>query len=1081
MGLRMRAGGSSRCGSPLGDLRRERAFPRLARFVVGADPSPAFRALAGVVAAVIVAGGAQAQTLTFKVPRQPAAEGVAALGRQADIQILITDAAAQGRVTNAVAGRHSPRQALALLLAGTGLKAQPLDGRTWVVIVEPATPAPKASTRLAIPDTPVLLPELLVEGARSLNTGVRRTADDSRPYVVFTAQDIERSGAVNLETFFRDQLGANAAIGTADQNGDTVRGLTGVNLRGLTPFSTLVLIDGRRAPSPNNGSGVLMQPTLVGLPLASIQRIEVLASSTSGIYGANAAGGVVNIILKRDYEGLEVTTSWSDVVEGSAPEARIDVQGGKAFDEGRTRVSFSASWTRRDALARGDRDFSVRARALAAETTPDYWATRTAPPLGATANIRSASGSALQLDPAWGGGALGSAFTSLPKGYRGLALDGVDTLVRNAGSYNLALADNAAGAGATLTTGARNLGGYVTLRQDITPTLSVYGELAASRSEEFIYSNGVPSIVTLDADAPNNPFQQAIQVAVPHTGADVRLPTLFHDRRVGAGLVLQLGHDWKASLDLSASRSRLSIRDSFAPVDAATWQALNDGGLDVLRDLALYPLTYAYETGYGVVRLPSISTSREAAVRLGGPLPLNLPGGRAAATLSAQHIEQVLGDSIVVSATSFTLTPWRAQTTDSLYAEARLPLLSAHNGVPMVRGLELQVAGRLDRYVGEGADAQINCAAAKGELALLAAEACARPGQTAARGRAVKSHFDPAYSLKWDLGGGVTMRASWATGYLPPYLSELVPKRGGLALVNVRDPLRGREVVGTPLGEGYGLLQGDDLVGGGNPDVDPQLTTSRSIGLVVEPWRDRRLRVSIDWTGIVTTGAYYTPVAILLSGGTMEGQATFENYLRRYPERIKRGLASDGYAVGPIIGVDVSTANASRFETESIDVAVSRASHALGGELELSATGNWLTKLTYQTFDWTPAYDHAGVASAGFSAGFPILGGLAFRANASAVWSKGRMSIGWRGRYVGGYYLRQDHAVVALQGANRIPSQTYHDLFARFEVKDGLLLDLGVNNVLNRAPPLDLTVNGSNSRAGDSRRAVYRVALTQRF
>lgn len=1024
---------------------------------------------------------AHAQVLSFKIPRKPAAEGVAALARQADIQVLITDTAALTRVTNPVSGNHTPEQALEILLAGTGLKARALGGQTWAIVAEAAVAAPPATARRPDPDTPVLLPELLIEGAHTLNTGIPRSADDSQPYVVFTASDIVQSGAMSLETFFRDRLGSDVSVGTAEQNGDTVRGLSAVNLRGLGAASTLVLVDGRRLAPGVNGSGLLIQPTLVGFSQASIERVEVLASSASGIYGANAAGGVVNIILRRDDHGLEVSTSWSDVVEGSAPEAHVDVNGGRTFNRGKTKVSISGSWSHRDALSRGSRDFGDRARALAALNIPGYWEGQTSPPLGATANILSATGAPLQLDAVFGGATLGSKFTSLPAGYRGVALDGVSGLVANAGRYNLALADNGLGARGTLTTGAHTLGGILTVRHELTPTLSVYGEMAASRAEEFTVSSRVASVVTLAADAPNNPFQQPILVAVPHTGADVRLPTQLRDRRLGVGAVLRLKGAWKASLDLSTTRARIWARDSFPLVDQMTQEALNDGSLDVMRDLVLNPLSYGYETGYGRIRLPSTSTAKEASLRLAGPLPVRMPGGRVRATILAQHIEQGLGDSYVADASSFVFTPWRAQTTDSLYGEVRVPVLGPENRVPFARDLEIQVAGRRDHYVGEGADALITCAAAKGTANLQASEACSRPGINLNRGRTVNSHFDPSYSLRWGVVNGVVLRGSWATGYLPPNLTQLVPAHFDVALVDVRDPLRGNERVGSALGGGYYILRGPDLIGGGNPDIDPQVTTSRSFGAILEPTWTPGLRVSIDWTRIVTRNAYYQPTALLIAGSSATGQAAFEAYLRRYPDRVVRGPASDGYAVGPITGINISTANFGRLSSDSLDATLTYSRPAFGGDVEVSATGTWLLKLGQQQFDGSPVIETQGVATSAFSSGLPVSGGLAFKGTAGLMWSNDRINVGWRARYFDSYYLRQDRAIVALAGSNKIRGQMYHDLFARLEVRERLFLDLGVNNVLNTRPPLDLTVNRSNSRLGDPRGAVYRAALTRRF
>src|SRR4051794_516868 len=85
------------------------------------------------VAAAAVSGAAWAQTKTFDLPAQPAATGAAAFARQADVQVLISAADAQGRRTNAVRGAYSVPEAMNLLLAGTGLAAQVTGASTYTL------------------------------------------------------------------------------------------------------------------------------------------------------------------------------------------------------------------------------------------------------------------------------------------------------------------------------------------------------------------------------------------------------------------------------------------------------------------------------------------------------------------------------------------------------------------------------------------------------------------------------------------------------------------------------------------------------------------------------------------------------------------------------------------------------------------------------------------------------------------------------------------------------------------------------------------------------------------------------------
>ncbi len=140
-------------------------------------------------------------------------------------------------------------------------------------------------------------------GARLLNTDIRRSQDDPQPYVIFERAVIEQSGAVDINDFLKTRLTMSATGGTSAQTTNVAGAVSGVNLRGLGENQTLILIDGRRAAKTSSGFSP-GQPDLNGIPLAAIERIEVLPTTASAIYGGAATGGVVNVVLRRDYSGL---------------------------------------------------------------------------------------------------------------------------------------------------------------------------------------------------------------------------------------------------------------------------------------------------------------------------------------------------------------------------------------------------------------------------------------------------------------------------------------------------------------------------------------------------------------------------------------------------------------------------------------------------------------------------------------------------------------------------------------------------------------------------------------------------------
>src|SRR5262249_12988447 len=140
--------------------------------------------------------------------------------------------------------------------------------------------------------------EILVVGRKTLNTGIRRSEDDPQPYIVFDAKQIQNSQASDLESFLANRLPMNGSIGRSIQSAASLSGnQSNISLRGLGANQTLILVDGRRLLSSYNG-GDFNQGDINGIPLSAIERIEVLPTTASGIYGGGATGGAINIITK---------------------------------------------------------------------------------------------------------------------------------------------------------------------------------------------------------------------------------------------------------------------------------------------------------------------------------------------------------------------------------------------------------------------------------------------------------------------------------------------------------------------------------------------------------------------------------------------------------------------------------------------------------------------------------------------------------------------------------------------------------------------------------------------------------------
>ena len=138
------------------------------------------------------------------------------------------------------------------------------------------------------------------------------------PVSVITREQIERSGALSVSEVLKRAPSANA--GSFDENataGSYTPGAASASLRGLGPQATLVLIDGRRVAPFGFASGG--QTTFVDInqiPIDVVERIEILLDGASAIYGSDAIGGVINVILRHDYNGFQVAGSAGESTHG---------------------------------------------------------------------------------------------------------------------------------------------------------------------------------------------------------------------------------------------------------------------------------------------------------------------------------------------------------------------------------------------------------------------------------------------------------------------------------------------------------------------------------------------------------------------------------------------------------------------------------------------------------------------------------------------------------------------------------------------------------------------------------------------
>lgn len=144
------------------------------------------------------------------------------------------------------------------------------------------------------------------------------------------------------------------------QNGFTV-GQNFVDLFDLGSQRTLTLVNGRRFVSSNTptifGTAGGLQVDLNAIPVALLKTVEIVPLAGAAVYGSDAIAGVVNVILKDDYEGFEFSTQLGTTEEGDANTRQFQVVTGTNFAEGKGNITFAAEFSRQDGLLRTDRPY----------------------------------------------------------------------------------------------------------------------------------------------------------------------------------------------------------------------------------------------------------------------------------------------------------------------------------------------------------------------------------------------------------------------------------------------------------------------------------------------------------------------------------------------------------------------------------------------------------------------------------------------------------------------------------------------------------------------------------------------------
>lgn len=464
-------------------------------------------------------------------------------------------------------------------------------------------------------------------------------------------------------------LGANRAGGTA-QNGaaNATRG-AGINLRGLSTNATLLLYDGKRLP-PQGTQGQFTDPSAI--PSIALGRIEVVADGTSAVYGSDAVAGVVNLILRKDFSGIEVRGRYG-ITEADYYEAQAAVLLGHKWDGGW--IMAAGEYAKNNNLFGSELDFY-------------------------TSDNRSRGGRDLRgTNCAPGTIVAGGVNYAIPTG--GVTSANVGSLV--AGTRNLCEFRDIA----QVIPDQERWSGVAAISQDVTDGVRIFADGFYSRRSGTLLFNP-----TANANVPStNPFfvspvpgATSVTVQTTFLGATGALPNPYWAStwNVSGGVEADLFGDFQGTVYYAQGRSEEvadrrrsginagALNAALADTNPAT--ALNVfGGANNPATLAR--ITDNYFVIEGRTRLEVINA------QLDGSL-FAIPGGNVRIAMGAEHRVEYTYTSLLTgqSASQVRTASDGSRNVDAVFAELFVPIVGADNAAPGLERLNLSLALRHEHY-----------------------------------------------------------------------------------------------------------------------------------------------------------------------------------------------------------------------------------------------------------------------------------------------------------------------------------------------------------------------------------------------
>lgn len=486
----------------------------------------------------------------------------------------------------------------------------------------------------------------------------RVDAEGALPVTTISREQLESSGATTVAEFMRSVSFASAG-NFRPQSGSSAQSYAGIDLRGLGDGRTLVLLDGQRVPvAPMLGEG----GDLNSIPMAMIERVEILTDGASAVYGSDAIAGVVNFITRKDFQGVEVMVGYSNPVNDGGEKREMSAAIGMQGENGRLMAGFGN--TKRNMVYTRQR------------------------PWGQELGVSSYGNNYRTVDA---DGNPTSAWAAIPGGCtaENFWLTDSGTCSYN---FNAVAADEAE---------VENTSLFLRGEYQFTPDWSAFVNGSVSRVESFGRYAPTPAQVTVAADSINNPTGGTSIVQVRHRFAAAGNRDTYTDNNtydLSAGLRGRVMDKVDVEFGLRETESQYYELGRNYIVRPLAEQYINSGD---------YVLTDPYSADEEVLNSIKATINRDAVTNVKQAFGtaqfdlFKLGGGTAAALLGFEYRKEVFSDQYDSLQEAGVI---EGSAGNSSAGERNVKAFYGEVVFPVTKTFETSVAARYERYSDYGSD-----------------------------------------------------------------------------------------------------------------------------------------------------------------------------------------------------------------------------------------------------------------------------------------------------------------------------------------------------------------------------------------